>query len=79
MSLEARLRPFSPHLAIYRRTMTMMMSIAHRTTGAALYFGTLLLTWWPISAAGGPKSYQAFETCITSLPVSSFCSVSLGR
>jgi succinate dehydrogenase / fumarate reductase cytochrome b subunit len=48
--------------------MTMMMSIAHRTTGAALYFGTLLLTWWLISAAGGPKSFQAFETCITSLP-----------
>ena len=35
MSLEARLRPrpLSPHLAIYRRTMTMMMSIAHRTDG----------------------------------------------
>ena len=66
MSLEARLRPrpLSPHLAIYRRTMTMMMSIAHRMTGAALYFGTLLLTWWLISAAEGPKSYRAFESCI---------------
>ena len=70
MSPEARSRPrpLSPHLAIYRRPMTMMMSIAHQTTGAALYFGTLLLAWWLISAAGGPKSYQAFETCITSLP-----------
>jgi succinate dehydrogenase / fumarate reductase cytochrome b subunit len=70
MSLEARLRrrPLSPHLAIYRRTMTMMMSIAHRTTGAALYLGTLLLTGWLISAAEGPKSYQVFKTCIASLP-----------
>ena len=40
----------------------------HRTTGAALYFGTLLLTWWLISAAEGPKSYRAFEACMTSLP-----------
>jgi succinate dehydrogenase / fumarate reductase cytochrome b subunit len=48
MSLEARLRPrpLSPHVAIYRRTMTMIMSIVHRLTGTALYFGTLLLTWW---------------------------------
>ena len=70
MSIDARLRPrpLSPHLAIYRRSMTMMMSIAHRTTGAALYFGTLLLTWWLISAAEGPKSYRAFEACMTSLP-----------
>lgn len=70
MSIEARLRPrpLSPHLAIYRRSMTMMMSIAHRMTGAALYLGTLLLTWWLISAAEGPKYYRAFEACITSLP-----------
>jgi succinate dehydrogenase / fumarate reductase cytochrome b subunit len=42
MPLETRLRPrpLSPHLAIYRRTATMMMSIAHRLTGAALYSGT---------------------------------------
>ncbi len=62
MSLEARLRPrpLSPHLEIYRRTMTMMMSIVHRLTGTALYFGTLLLTWWLIAAAEGqnPTNYS---------------------
>jgi succinate dehydrogenase / fumarate reductase cytochrome b subunit len=48
---------------------TMVMSIAHRMTGAALYFGTLLLTWgWLVAAAEGPKSYQVFETCIASPP-----------
>jgi succinate dehydrogenase / fumarate reductase cytochrome b subunit len=46
--------------------MTMMMSIVHRLTGTALYFGTLLLTWWLIAAAEGQKSYQLFESWIGS-------------
>lgn len=56
-------RPLSPHLQIYRPTLTMMMSIVHRITGAALYFGMLLLAWWLIAAAAGPTAYanvQAF-------------------
>ena len=44
-------RPLSPHLQIYRLTLTMAMSIAHRVSGAALYFGTLLLVWWLVAAA----------------------------
>ena len=44
-------RPLSPHLQIYRRTLTMMMSIIHRATGVALYAGTLLLVWWLTAAA----------------------------
>ncbi|MFM8747879.1 MAG: succinate dehydrogenase, cytochrome b556 subunit [Aestuariivirga sp.] len=44
-------RPLSPHLQIYRRTLTMMMSIMHRATGIALYAGTLLLVWWLTAAA----------------------------
>jgi succinate dehydrogenase / fumarate reductase cytochrome b subunit len=39
--------------------LTMMMSIVHRITGAALYFGTALLVWWLAAAAAGP---EAFET-----------------
>jgi succinate dehydrogenase/fumarate reductase cytochrome b subunit len=38
-------RPLSPHLGIYRFSITMAMSIVHRITGSALYFGTLLLVW----------------------------------
>jgi len=49
-------RPLSPHIGIYRPMLTMMMSIMHRITGAALFFGTLLLTWW-LSAAASPGSY----------------------
>jgi succinate dehydrogenase / fumarate reductase cytochrome b subunit len=49
-------RPLSPHLQIYRRTLTMMMSIVHRATGIALYAGTLLLVWW-LSAAATSDQY----------------------
>ena len=56
-------RPLSPHLQTYRWTLTMALSIVHRATGMALYFGTLLLAWWLIAAASGPGAYanvQAF-------------------
>ena len=35
----------------------MALSIVHRATGVALYFGTLLLAWWLIAAASGPTAY----------------------
>ena len=54
-------RPLSPHLQIYRPTLTMMMSIVHRITGAALYFGTLLLVWWLTAAAAGPNAYASVQ------------------
>jgi succinate dehydrogenase / fumarate reductase cytochrome b subunit len=44
-------RPLSPHLQIYRPMLTMMMSIMHRITGTALYFGVILLVWWLSAAA----------------------------
>ena len=60
-------RPLSPHLQTYRVTLTMALSIIHRATGIALYFGTLLLAWWLIAAASGPGAYanvQAFTGSI---------------
>jgi succinate dehydrogenase / fumarate reductase, cytochrome b subunit len=50
-------RPLSPHLQIYRPMLTMMMSILHRITGAALYVGTLLIAWLLVAAASSPASY----------------------
>lgn len=50
-------RPLSPHLQIYRPMLTMTMSIVHRLTGAALYFGTLLLIWWLVALATGPDYF----------------------
>jgi succinate dehydrogenase / fumarate reductase cytochrome b subunit len=49
-----RARPVSPHLTIYRWRPTMAMSIAHRITGIALYFGMLLVAAWLVAAASGP-------------------------
>ena len=51
-------RPLSPHLQIYSMRINMAMSIVHRITGAALYFGTLLLAAWLIAAALGPEAFR---------------------
>lgn len=50
-------RPMSPHLTIYRFRPTMAMSIMHRITGCALYFGTVLVAWWLVAAATGPDAF----------------------
>lgn len=54
----AKPRPLSPHLSIYKPIPTMVMSILHRVTGAALYFGTILVAWWLIAAASGPAAFE---------------------
>lgn len=54
-------RPLSPHLQIYRFTITMAMSIIHRITGMGLYVGTALVAWWLIAAATGPEAYATFQ------------------
>lgn len=51
-------RPLSPHLQIYRVTWTMAMSVFHRGTGVALYFGTVLLAVWLLALASGPNAYE---------------------
>jgi len=56
-------RPLSPHLQIYKFIPTMAMSIIHRITGGALYFGTILVAWWLIAAASG-ESYFEFVNMI---------------
>jgi succinate dehydrogenase / fumarate reductase cytochrome b subunit len=62
-----RARPLSPHMQIYRPMLTMVMSIVHRITGMALYFGMVLLAWWLIAAAAGPNAYANFEWFMGSL------------
>lgn len=51
-------RPLSPHLQIFRPWPSMVMSILHRITGAAAYFGLPLLAWWLTAAASGPEQLQ---------------------
>ena len=46
----------------------MMMSIVHRITGVALYFGTLLLAAWLLAAAMGPGQFALVNGLLASLP-----------
>jgi len=55
-------RPLSPHLQIYRPMLTMMMSIVHRITGAALYFGAILLVWWLTAAATSDEYFAMVQS-----------------
>ena len=64
--LEAE-RPLSPHLQIYRPMLTMMMSIAHRITGASLAVGFVLLTWWLVAVSIGPEAYACVDAFFSSL------------
>jgi succinate dehydrogenase / fumarate reductase cytochrome b subunit len=57
-------RPLSPHLGIYRMQINMVMSIVHRITGAALYFGTILLAAWLISAAMSADAFAVVNSIL---------------
>ena len=58
-------RPLSPHLSIYRMQINMVMSIVHRITGVANYFGTAFLAAWLLAAAMGPKQYAQINELLT--------------
>jgi succinate dehydrogenase / fumarate reductase cytochrome b subunit len=66
-SAPRRARPLSPHLGIYRVTMTMAMSIAHRITGVGLYAGVLLLAWFLIAASSDAAAFAVFSAFIHSI------------
>ena len=65
---DRKARPLSPHLQVYSMLINTVMSIVHRMTGAALYFGTLLLVWWLLAAALGPESYETAASVLGSWP-----------
>jgi succinate dehydrogenase / fumarate reductase cytochrome b subunit len=59
-------RPLSPHLQVYRLTLSMIMSGLHRITGLCLVVGMVVLTWWLLAAAAGQNAYATFEAFSTS-------------
>lgn len=65
---KADARPLSPHLQIYAPQINMVMSIFHRLTGAALYFGTIILVAWLLAAASGRSNYDLVTGLMTTLP-----------
>jgi succinate dehydrogenase / fumarate reductase cytochrome b subunit len=60
-------RPLSPHLGIYRLTLTMIMSGTHRITGMGLCVGVLLLAWFLISASMDASAFAIFSAFIQSI------------
>lgn len=65
-STATRARPLSPHLTIYRWPITMTVSILHRITGGALYFGTLLIVWWLVAAATSESAFASAQSVLGS-------------
>ncbi|MCG8441843.1 MAG: succinate dehydrogenase, cytochrome b556 subunit, partial [Caulobacterales bacterium] len=51
----------SPHLQVWRWHVTMATSIAHRASGAGMYFGGLVLVAWLGCVVAGPEAYAVFE------------------
>ena len=60
-------RPLSPHIQIYRWTITMFMSIMHRITGGALYVGTAFVVLWLLAVASGAHNLEVFNRFCASL------------
>ncbi|WDI33020.1 succinate dehydrogenase, cytochrome b556 subunit [Hyphococcus flavus] len=58
-------RPVSPHLQIWRFTVTMAASITHRGTGMVLYGGSLLLLVWLYALAFSPSLYASVAGFVT--------------
>ena len=48
--------------------LTMMMSIAHRISGAANAVGFLLLVWWLLAIASGPEAYAQVSSFFAGIP-----------
>ena len=56
--------PLSPHLSIYKFKLSLLMSIAHRITGGALYFSMLIFLFFLVSLSSGASAYELFSSII---------------
>lgn len=44
-AVNAKERPISPHLQIYKLPLVAILSVVHRLSGLALYFGLMAIIW----------------------------------
>ena len=44
-NMPPKKKPLSPHLSIYKPQITSVLSIFHRISGVALFFGLIMLLW----------------------------------
>ena len=61
-------RPLSPHLQVYRFPLTVILSIMHRITGAALCAGVVALSVWLLALADGPDAFNTVQSMLGSIP-----------
>jgi len=66
--MAAQQRPLSPHLTIYSRQLTAVLSILHRATGVFIAIGAFVLMAWLMAVAGEAEDYQRFMQLAGSLP-----------
>jgi succinate dehydrogenase / fumarate reductase cytochrome b subunit len=59
-------RPLSPHLQIYKLPLSAKLSILHRGTGGALFFGLILMVTVLLSISVGGKLWQVMQTFLSS-------------
>lgn len=64
--MSNRARPLSPHLQIYRKQITTVMSILHRISGIVLSLGAFVLAWWLMAVAQGGETYHRAAECLAS-------------
>lgn len=61
-------RPLSPHLQIYQRQLTSVLSILHRGTGVLLALAAFALMGWLLAAAGDEEGFARFSGWAASVP-----------
>ena len=59
--MAAQQRPLSPHLQIYQRQLTSVLSILHRATGVFLGFAAFALVLWLFAVAGDGEGLARFN------------------
>jgi len=64
--MAARQRPLSPHLDIYKKQITSVLSITHRMTGVVLAIGALLVTAWLVCVASDVDCYAWCQQILAS-------------
>ncbi len=66
--MHTQRRPLSPHLQIYRFPLTVVLSVAHRITGALLSLGAVALVAWLVAVAAGDLLYEPVYVYFASTP-----------
>ena len=64
--MSAQKRPLSPHLQIYSKQITSVMSILHRITGVVLAIGSLGLLWVLVVLSLCDAAFSATQACLSS-------------